>query len=233
MDKLLVLHKEKKDIGSPWLIVSSCDDTRDTIEKLCEDIMGYTISNSPDYLYREYTQLGIGDAKDIREMHSKKGFSDKRIFFIRTYSITNEAQNALLKMLEELNKGTTFFLMVPNQNIILPTLLSRMQVAYEKDGNKNKTYNAGIFMSSSYVDRMSIVKKIIEEKDRENAVYLINSIENLIYKKWGKDKKNTVLKNSLLLILKSREYLHKKGVSIKYPNSRSLLSVILCTFHEL
>lgn len=71
--------------------------------------------------------IGINDVKSLRLQFSLKNTSgEKRLIFINhAHTMTHEAQNALLKILEEPPEGTIFVINTAGLDQLLPTVLSR------------------------------------------------------------------------------------------------------------
>lgn len=87
--------------------------------------------NHPDLLYLpNESKLGVEQAKKIREFLSFKPFQAKGrgVVLEDTSKFTPEAQNALLKTLEELPQDALFIMGAPNEHNFLPTVLSRCEV---------------------------------------------------------------------------------------------------------
>ncbi|OGH18750.1 MAG: hypothetical protein A2868_03190 [Candidatus Levybacteria bacterium RIFCSPHIGHO2_01_FULL_40_15b] len=82
--------------------------------------------NIKSYNLFDYQEtLKIPQVREIKKLLSTKAFSGaKRLFVIR--DATLEAQNALLKTLEELHEDTSFIF--SNEAILIPTILSRTQI---------------------------------------------------------------------------------------------------------
>jgi len=74
--------------------------------------------------------IGVSLIRDIRaEAYIKPQELSVRVFIIRhAHTMTTEAQNALLKILEEPPKGVYFFLLCENSSLLLPTVRSRAPV---------------------------------------------------------------------------------------------------------
>src|SRR3989344_7335659 len=63
---------------------------------------GIETRGNPDIFIREYLQFGVDDARDVRERASSRALKESgRMFIIVAAQMTSEAQNALLKTLEE------------------------------------------------------------------------------------------------------------------------------------
>jgi hypothetical protein len=82
-------------------------------------------ANDPDFLERAYEKFGVEEAAELKTLASFRAAGAKSFFIIAISSITIEAQQALLKLLEEPRLGLTLVLVVPH-GTLLPTLRSRM-----------------------------------------------------------------------------------------------------------
>jgi DNA polymerase III subunit delta' len=75
----------------------------------------------------------------MAEEHFLKPVSgDRKIFIIKAFSITHEAQNSLLKTLEDPVPGTGFILLIPCADRLLPTLRSRFFVIKRQRGGADE-----------------------------------------------------------------------------------------------
>ncbi|MBI2019135.1 hypothetical protein HYS95_00510 [Candidatus Daviesbacteria bacterium] len=91
--------------------------------------------NHPDTLYfKAGEKLGIAEARKIKEHFSLKPYSAKgRSVIIEDISVmTLEAQNALLKTIEELPANGQFLMRANSDTTILPTILSRCEIVRVK-----------------------------------------------------------------------------------------------------
>ena len=168
----------------------------------------------------------------IRDMHVSLPMSAepnaRKIFIIETDAITNEAQNALLKIFEEPQKGTHFFIIIPSEVTLLPTLLSRMLLvradagssvdAGASDGAQAITLKqAKQFLGMSAGEKVAFVDALAadisdEKKPKRAALEFLDSLESLL----APDSKS-IAKNAQALhsIIKTRSYLRDRSPSIK------------------
>lgn len=87
--------------------------------------------NHPDALAYgpEGRSLGVATVRKIIEDLSVRAYYGRRTVVIEDgEKMTSQAQNALLKILEEPPEGTVFFLLVRDANRMLPTIRSRCQL---------------------------------------------------------------------------------------------------------
>lgn len=184
---------------------------------------GEITENSPDIFWQVYNSLTIEDSHLIKEWHSKKKIIDpKKICILGAKFINHEAEQSLLKILEEPAVDTHFFLIVPNTSLLLDTIKSRAQIIkIETGGDKEEIVDK--FLKMNISGRLDFVSKLIKEKDKDEnsgnlrfeAMNFINGIEKIIYQKFKKDKGGG---NSVFILeelQKSREYLGKPGASVK------------------
>ncbi len=80
----------------------------------------------------EDTSFGIQDVRDIQKAAMRKpSRADKKVLVImQAELLTLDAQNALLKLLEEPPLGTTIFLCATSAMSFLPTVLSRCRIVH-------------------------------------------------------------------------------------------------------
>jgi len=95
--------------------------------------------NHPDILYfKTGEKLGIAESRKIKEHFCLKPFSAKgRVVILEDISpMTLEAQNALLKTIEELPNEALLILGTNSDANLLPTILSRCEIKYLDNTNK-------------------------------------------------------------------------------------------------
>jgi len=163
-------------------------------------------------VHKQYDTFKIGDAREIKSLQSEK--TDKASLFVLEFSLINtEAQNALLKVLEEPSSQTYFILVFPNIKKLLPTLQSRLHlIRYESDANKVLRLSAEDFIAMSLRDRFEFIKKHTDKKSEElltksDVLHFLNDCEHYFYQK----KKFTILP----VLFQARNSLSANGASIK------------------
>jgi len=170
----------------------------------------------PDFSNEDYDLFGINESRRLKERAFMRPLSgEKKIFIISSSSFTFEAQNALLKLLEEPPLGTHFFIITQDEGQILPTLKSRLIAI--KIGNKEPSNEdeeqARTFFSSSPAKRLLTISKMIDKKTKEDMDTFLNNLEVMVSKKI--EKKDKTFIQSAESIQKSRQYMNARGTSIK------------------
>jgi DNA polymerase III delta prime subunit len=144
------------------------------IEKILQKLS--LTKNHPDVLYFEDDQkLGVEAAKKIREHLSLKPYSAKgRVVVMESaHNLTLDAQNALLKTLEEPPESAMLLLGAETDKTFLPTVLSRCEIVRIGESEKLKTYNSDLagrrHVTPEVEDR---IEKLIESSVEERFAFV-------------------------------------------------------------
>lgn len=134
--------------------------------------------NSPDVLYLENDmKLGVEQIRKIKEFLYMKAYNSKgKIVILENgENLTNEAQNALLKNLEELSEDNLFLIGATSESKFLPTILSRCQIVRVKgegERGKGETQIQDIekLLNAEMEERFEYVEKL---KDKEEFLFAL------------------------------------------------------------
>ena len=124
MKSILDFLKTTGSLHHAYLIEGQYAEILLEVQKYLEE-SGVVILGNPDVWVEQFVVFLIGDAARIRSEHGKRSMSGKKFFLLGIESATTDAQNALLKTLEEPQAGTHFFILTPRLSAFLPTLRSR------------------------------------------------------------------------------------------------------------
>jgi DNA polymerase III delta prime subunit len=196
------------------------------------------IHGNPDFSDRKYETFTIDDSRALKAAaeirpasggntaNGVDGGEAKKIFIIQMNAITSEAQNALLKLLEEPAEYVHFFLIVPSVSALLPTVRSRMSKIETAGEDASGTLSdaaaadAESFIKMSTQKRLDHIKKLMEDiskekKFKQDAIDLLNAIQSQVYvnskTKGGLQK----LAAKLEAIEKARSYMNDRAPSLK------------------
>jgi DNA polymerase III delta prime subunit len=207
-----------------YVIEGEPNTTKDELLSFLE-LRGEINKNSPDVICQTYESFTMDDTGQIKDWHSRLGVSNgKKICIIATKFINHEAEQSLLKIIEEPSLNTHFFIIIPDSSVLLQTIISRVHVVKKKEYQNNEMQRFVLnFLSISPTERIKKVAEIIEKnKDKENsgqlryyATSFVNEIESEIYKKFKKDKNNKHIQFILEELQKARGYLSTPGASVK------------------
>ncbi len=109
--------------------------------------------------------LVIDEARELSRIAQYKTGDNHSVYIIGAASITNEAQNALLKLFEEPTPGVHFFLIVPSFDILLPTIQSRIQKINIDIAIADTTiaFDAKKFLTDSPSARIATIEKLLKK----------------------------------------------------------------------
>jgi DNA polymerase III delta prime subunit len=122
-------------------------------------------TTAPQDEYRQ-AQFGIDDVRTlIAHAHRRPdGEDDMRTLLVATEFITEEAQQALLKIVEEPPLSTEFVFVIPEGYSFLPTLESRFDRRGSlSDGVGDQTFSE--FLELSHKDRLALIDEVTKKKD--------------------------------------------------------------------
>jgi len=227
-------------------------DTNETVLKLIsflENTIGIKTAGNPDFWNGKFDNFTVEEARALSDSQERKEFVGKspspeatayrgKIFIVQTNSITEQAQNALLKIFEEPTSGTHFFILMP-QDTLLPTLHSRMQVIISKHNVDNEKKS---ILKKTLAERIAMVKEIAdgikeakssngsiarsdeigfrEENTKQDAINILNQIETELHE-MGVKKSSRELRTCQLV----RESLNDNGAPVKMILENLMLSV--------
>lgn len=136
----------------------------------------------PDLLYiRAGEKLGIAEARKIKKHFSLKPYSAKgKGVVVEDASVmTIEAQNALLKTIEELPKEAILILGASSNAAILPTILSRCEIVnLEATSDDTLVYHSKLIpdleklSTSSIEERFEYIEKLKSKEEFLKALLL-------------------------------------------------------------
>lgn len=177
---------------------------------------GFGTESDPDVYVRTYASFGVDDAREISARADTRALGTlHRVFVIVTPAMTTEAQNALLKTLEEAPGGAAFFLVVPSAELLLPTVRSRcqmMRVATERQAIPG-AIDPGAFLVAAPAERIDMLKALLDadERDLAGAYALLGGLERALAARTGE----TAARDGLAAIYRARRYLGDKGSMMK------------------
>lgn len=136
------------------------------------------------YVYDRYFEtFKIDDARAVRSLQNEKTDLGS-VFIIGFNQITNDAENALLKILEEPTENTFFILLFPFAKNLLPTLRSRLMIHTlegEAKTSDNPLESFRAFSACSLSERFDLIQKNVKGKEsivtKTHVLELLNQAE--------------------------------------------------------
>ena len=214
-------HLDKNNLHHAYLIEGERDKIVPKIFEFFESLNIKTFGN-PDFCHISIDNLKIEEAFSLRAMSFEKSFSaSKKIFVICVNSFSLEAENVLLKMFEEPINNTHFFLIVPDTNSLLKTLISRFYLISTKQDLAEEIGKAEKFIAMSLRNRIDFIKELLAEAEKDNeaeimaldstrskALKFLNALESIV-------SKDTFDIRFLEHLFKVRKFLRMPGSSTK------------------
>lgn len=187
-----------------------------SLEKLLDKLTAENIieRGNPDLYARAFYSFGIDDAREIRDRAEKKALArEGRVFVIFAPGMTTDAQNALLKTIEEPTAGSLFFLIVPSPHMLLPTLRSRMQTL-RLEHNVSES-DAQTFFAATSAQRLEMVKEIYEHEDEGRDMGKVIAFLRSLEESCASKKPSAERDEGLRAIYRARKYVGDKGSLLK------------------
>lgn len=204
-------------LSQVYLIEGNRPSINSELISLLEKDHAIVFQANPDAWVGTFATFTIDDAREIKEMASKKKIGEgKRVFIISAESLTREASNALLKTLEEPSEGTHFFIIVPSAKRILPTILSRVRVVKHDSLVQSSIIEVEKFIALSPAERVKKIKDIFVDLEKEviaraDVNALIESVLQHVYEKnQGKNERKDLEKQALAV-----SYARDQSASLK------------------
>jgi len=149
-------------------------------------------------------KIGIDHARRLKEESMRTPLKRELLtFVIVTGAIEPEAQNALLKLFEEPPEKTEFYVILPHESRLIPTLRSRFTDLTRSSNKENVV--AENFLNLSYKERLEFIAT--ENKNNPEALRtLVTALGQQI------SKTNPTAKKALLLVSR---YVYNRGAGQK------------------
>ena len=141
----------------------------------------------------EKSSFGVDDVRDIIEEVYKKPFEkDKKVIIIHEgNNLTIQAQNALLKTIEEPPKGVYIIILCESLELILDTIKSRCEIYKLKPLTKSELY-----------EYIKIKKFNYDENEIKSAIAFSEGVPGRIDRYFNDDKLRE-LRNNIVILIKN------------------------------
>jgi len=173
-----ILEDAKKDaLHHAYAIEGDPEGSLSSLFQALEEALHIHVQGNPDVYSTVVETLPIEESRTVSRVASTKPLAGgKKIIILGFYSATTEAQNALLKILEEPAEGTHFFLIVPNVHMLLPTIRSRVQIIQSSGGIIDEAL-VNKFLSATPAERIRLLQGVIDSQNKSSAVSFLNGLE--------------------------------------------------------
>lgn len=147
------------------LISPNLEDRKKEIANQLASHIGSGNTDHPDILYFPAdSKLGIEQARKIKEHFSFKPYQaqGRAVVLEDASSLTIEAQNALLKTIEELPENSLLILSATSDAQLLPTIISRCEIIHPVNNKR----------STSEVEQSDEIEKLLDSTIEERFEYI-------------------------------------------------------------
>jgi DNA polymerase III delta prime subunit len=161
----------------------------------------------PDVMIYHFDRMSVVHARSlVYETGLRPIVRPYRTFILSCDSLLHEAQNTLLKLFEEPNNHTVFYLIIPREDMLLPTLRSRLNLLGTEE-RKRKREAFEIFVKAGYAHRLTMIS---EKLGAEDTVWMNEVIQGLA--EYAHAKKDALLIRDVLML---ESYIYMSGSSKK------------------
>lgn len=174
-------------------------------------------------LYHEVEdfEIGVDQVRELRRWIVGVG-GERAVVVLSSFYWNDEAQNALLKILEDTPEGCTIVLIGHKKSFFLPTILSRVQVlelpiddTHQKLAESLLTQPIHTRLQDSKLKKVLAQKVfssdgVSERKDRETQILLFESLFELVIRDWKKNR-NTYTEEEIERLRTLAEYIYSYG----------------------
>ena len=154
---------------------------------ICKSCIEFDTLNNPDFkiIEPDGNAIKIDQIRElVKRVYEKPIVSNKKVYIINDSNLmTKEAQNSLLKTLEEPPEYATIILIAPNDNLFLPTIKSRCtKIIFNKLTNEEillilkNQYNYQKVSNLVLKIADGSVKKALKLREKENEYTKINNL---------------------------------------------------------
>jgi DNA polymerase III delta prime subunit len=179
-----------------YIVVNkSKDSQKEQLKILLERIFNKELKESPDIHVlnpKKENSIGIESVKELQKTMRYKPFQEEKQvgIILQAEKLTTQAQNALLKTLEETTDTSIYILCVDNERNLLPTIKSRGIVIYSSSQiEKTKVEeDLGDFLELDPLEQFNTIEKY--SKDKDSSLAFINTLEERFRKRLELDIKN-------------------------------------------
>lgn len=190
-------------------LVVGVGDSQSFIFEILKNDLQFEPTANPDFLALTEEIFGIDEARALALWAIGKPLvGDKKVCFVKTKSVGFEAQNALLKTLEEPTLGTYIFLSVESLGGILPTFISRVRIWHLPEHGLYSQNLAKRFLSSDIKEKFALVNSLSKKENKNELKEMLSDLEKIAYQ-------NNLAASKMRDILKMKTLAGARGSSPK------------------
>lgn len=158
----------------------------------------------------------IDVVRDMYTFFTTRSLGTQKKAYIQARSLTHEAQNALLKLTEELQEGNQIIMGVSSHHTLIPTVRSRAEVVriHSKHVLAAKERDAiEAFLKKSIPARIKSIESIVKKKDMAAASRFIEQL--IVFMRSEPTYRKRLSTQHLLALHSARRDVDVQGMSLK------------------
>jgi DNA polymerase-3 subunit delta' len=173
-----------------YVLEGNAEDMIAQARAFAADTLSIQDASSPDILTYMFGHLSVEDTRRILDVAYQSGSGAHKVIVLCANRLFHEAQNALLKVMEEPPDGVVLILGVPSKGVLLPTLRSRL-IDLPSEANASTSATAETFLALSATEREKYIAKLIDRtkadkeevknQARTEALELVQGLMRLVY----------------------------------------------------
>ena len=208
-----VTELKEKVLQHAYIVSGSAERGAEEVLKMLEK-RGVETKGNADVFVRSYPELSVDEARSVSSFAELKALGERKYLVIAFSRATGEAQNALLKVLEEAPGSSVFFLCVDAAGHLLPTIRSRCVGIQLTADSLPLAENAEAeeFLKESYEKRLARVEKMVAyvSKTQDRA-----SVREFVASLMREAHERGMAAAALRDLLDADRYLRLSGSSVK------------------
>lgn len=176
--------------------------------------------------------IGISQTRDGIKFLREKPFSYKKKFLVilNSEKLTTQAQNSLLKTLEEPASFVLIILSAKTQNSLLGTIVSRCRLIGVKEDKNNENENE-VSISYKKLIKMTLGERLdscsdISKEEKEDVLDILETWAEEGRAEMLKNPKNTFLAKNVKRIIEIRDDLENSNVNVRLSLEALVLSLL-------
>ena len=211
--------------GSILIFAGNSELRKSRVEEILKSISPKLVEKHPDLLLvqtkNNKSSIGIDQIREITKFLSIKPYNlkNKAVVIFDAHKLTVQAQNALLKTLEEPPGFAVIILESKSEDALLPTVISRCRLVELRPPNRQGLVEAQIsdlvelLEENNLGNRLDIAEKLAK-KEREKVVSMLEDWIAFEREKMIESGKEVFAKN-IVEILKIKGDLEKTNVNMR------------------
>ena len=205
-------------VGNTHIVAGGPETISDVLSFLRD--AGIETRGNADVYVRVYRHFGIDEARELRERAALKPVGKRRVFVVAAPDMNREAQNALLKTLEEPPGDALFFFILPSPETLLPTLRSRVQLLALGGKEKGESVDVKKFLGALPPKRLELLKPLLEKGEDEKRdlgaiLGFLASLERALAKAKEATGLHAARREGLESVYRARKYVSDRGALVK------------------